>query len=109
MDINHIVKLEKEEVEERIGATITVEEEKIFGEIVESCVSKIEDIRTKRNIPIDEAMEKLFEELKSEGLIPLGIEDFSYDMPQCGYIRSDFDKNASLKKQEIIISYHEKK
>jgi hypothetical protein len=104
MNITTIIELENNEVENIAGAKLVFAQEQIHENIVETCVEcfQIEDSREK--LSTEEAMQKVFVQLKQAGVIPSEIEDFSYEMPSCERLKRKTTNNKDLP-QKVILSF----
>lgn len=107
MNITTIIELENKEVEEIIGAKMQFVEEHIQENIVHTCVEGFVDEKTNKPIDIDDAVEKLFAELKNKQVISANVEDFSCELPSCERIKH-LDEDE-FEPQKVIISYTEVK
>ena len=104
MNITTIIELENKEVESIAGATLVFAQEQIEENIVQTCVECFQFEDSKETITTEDAMQKVFNRLKEEGVIPMKIEDFSYEMPSCErFKRKEADENNLP--QKVIISY----
>lgn len=104
MNITTIIELENHEVENITGAKLVFAQEQIDENIVETCVDgfKVED--SEDLIPTEDAMEKVFKQLKKEGIIPAKVEDFSFEMPSCERMKRKNDNEIDLP-QKVILSF----
>ncbi|MEH7504497.1 hypothetical protein V7152_21195 [Neobacillus drentensis] len=104
MNITTIIELENREVENIAGAKLVFIQEQIDENIIETCVEcfKLED--SDATLTIEEAMQRVFEQLQQEGVIPPNVEDFSYEMPSCERIRRKNTNELDLP-QRVILSF----
>lgn len=103
MNITTIIELENYEVEQRAGAKLVFAQEHIDNNIIETCVDYLESDGSTEKITAEEAMKKVFHQLKQEGVVPEKVEDFSYEMPACGQLKRK--SNLHEVPQKVIISY----
>jgi hypothetical protein len=103
MNITTIIELDNQEVEEMAGAELVFIQEQIEENIIETCVDCFKIVESGKCMPTEEAMEKVFEQLKKKGVIPEEIEDFSYQTPSCERLKC----NSGHKDlpQKVIISF----
>lgn len=104
MNVTTIIELENREVEKMAGAKLVFIQEQIDANIVETCVDCFKYEGSEECLDTDEAMEKVFNALKVEGLIPETVEDFSYEMPSCERLRKDVYEDQDMP-QKVILSY----
>ncbi|MED3562064.1 hypothetical protein [Bacillus xiapuensis] len=104
MNITTIIELENNEVESIAGAQLVFAQEKIDENIIETCVECFQVKNSKEKLSSEEAMQKVFEQLKNEGVIPQEVEDFSFEMPSCERIKSK-TQNAKDLPQKVVLSY----
>lgn len=104
MNITTIIELENNEVENIAGAKLVFAEERIHENIVETCVECFEIEESNEKLSTEDAMQKVFEQLKQKGLIPVEVEDFSYEMPSCERLKRKI-KNDSDLPQKVILSF----
>lgn len=104
MNITTIIELENREVENIAGARLVFIQEQIDENIIETCVEcfKLED--SEATLTTEEAMQRVFEQLQQEGVIPQDVEDFSYEMPSCERIKRKNNSELDLP-QKVILSY----
>lgn len=107
MNITIMIELENKEVEEILGAKMQFIEEHIQENIVHTCVEGFVDANTNEPIDIDDAVEKLFTELKNKNIVSKEVEDFSCELPSCERIKH-LDEDE-FEPQKVIISYVEVK
>ncbi|MDP4083614.1 MAG: hypothetical protein Q8934_03260 [Bacillota bacterium] len=104
MNVTTIIELENNEVETLAGAKLVFCQEHIDENIVETCVECFQSETSGETVPTEEAMEKVFNELKKEGVIPKQVEDFSFEMPSCGNLISKSHFETDLP-QKVILTY----
>jgi hypothetical protein len=104
MNVTTIIELENREVEKMAGAKLVFTQEQIDTNIVETCVDCFKYEGSEECLETDEAMQKVFNTLKQEGLIPGAVEDFSYEMPSCGRLRKDVYEEQDMP-QKVILSF----
>jgi hypothetical protein len=104
MNITTIIELENREVENITGAKLVFTQEQIDENIIETCVEcfKLEDSEV--TLTTEEAMQRVFEQLQEEGVIPPNVEDFSYEMPSCERIKRKNTSELDLP-QKVILSF----
>lgn len=103
MNITTIIELENAEVEKMSGAKLIFAQNEIEENIIETCVEYLQVEDTKEILTPDEAMEKVFYVLKKEGIIPNDVEDFSFEMPSCGFIKNYHSGNEIP--QKVILTF----
>lgn len=103
MNITTIIELENHEVEEMAGAKFVFAQEKIAENIIETCVDYLKAEGSTEKITAEEAMEKVFNQLKHEGVVPEEVEDFSFEMPACGQLKKESDEFDIP--QKVILSF----
>ncbi|WP_053365358.1 hypothetical protein [Bacillus sp. FJAT-27245] len=104
MNITTIIELENTEVENRAGGKLVFAEERINENIVETCVDCFQENGTNEKIDTDDAMQRVFDRLKEEGIIPEEVEEFSYEMPSCGQLRKKSETAPEIP-QKVILSF----
>ncbi|WP_042356596.1 hypothetical protein [Bacillus rubiinfantis] len=104
MNITTIIELENQEVESIVGAKLVFAQEQIEGNIIETCVESLQLNDSNEQISTDEAMEKVFQRLQQQGIIPPNIKEFSYEMPSCERLKSKTDQEAEIP-QNIILTF----
>ncbi|WP_409274043.1 hypothetical protein V1499_04225 [Neobacillus sp. SCS-31] len=104
MNITTIIELENTEVENMAGGQLVFSEERIDENIVETCVDCFQENGTKEKIDTDDAMQRVFNRLKAEGIIPEEVEEFSYEMPACGQLRKKSETAIDIP-QKVILSF----
>ncbi|MCQ6280744.1 hypothetical protein [Bacillus sp. EB600] len=104
MNITTIIELENHEVEEMAGAKLVFAQEQIDENIVETCVDYLQANDSKKIISPEDAMSKVFDQLKQKGVVPQQIADFSFEMPSCGQLKKKSQGEYELP-QRVILSY----
>ncbi|RSD29184.1 hypothetical protein [Mesobacillus subterraneus] len=104
MNVMTIIELENREVEKMAGARLVFTQEQIDANIVETCVDCFKYEGSEDCLDTDDAMEKVFQTLKTEGVIPDAVEDFSYEMPSCERLKKDVYEEQDMP-QKVILSY----
>lgn len=104
MNVTTIIELENNEVEAITGAQLVFAQEKIAENIIETCVECFQVKDSEEKISTEEAMQKVFEQLKNEGVIPSKVEDFSFEMPSCERMKSK-TQDANDLPQKVVLSY----
>jgi hypothetical protein len=104
MNVTTIIELENREVEKMAGAKLVFTQEQIDSNIVETCVDCFKYEGSDECLDTDDAMEKVFNTLKQEGLIPEAVEDFSYEMPSCERLKKEVYSEQDMP-QKVILSY----
>lgn len=104
MNITTIIELENLEVETIAGAKLVFAQEQIEGNIIETCVEGFQIEGTEETVTTDDAMQRVFSQLKQEGVIPTKVEDFSYEMPSCEKIKRKAADEEKLP-QKVIIAF----
>jgi hypothetical protein len=104
MNITTIIELENREVEEMAGAKLVFKESRSGDNIVETCVECFKGDKTEECIPTEEAMQKVFDRLQQEGIIPSDVEDFSYETPSCERYKKKTVKEQDMP-EKVIISF----
>lgn len=104
MNITTIIELENNEVEKLAGAKLVFSQEKINKNYVETCVECLRAEDSNEVIAPEDAMTKVFNHLKEEGIIPQKVEDFSFELPSCGQLKKVSESNNDLP-QKVIISF----
>jgi hypothetical protein len=104
MNITTIIELENHEVENIAGAKLVFAQEQIEENIIETCVDGFKVEGSENLIPTEDAMEKVFNHLKKDGVIPAKVEDFSFEMPSCERMKRKNDEDIEMP-QKIILSF----
>ncbi|MEH7107679.1 MULTISPECIES: hypothetical protein [Bacillaceae] len=104
MNITTIIELENQEVEAIAGAKLVFAEEQIDENIFETCVECFQLEHSQEIISTEDAMQRVFSQLKKKGVIPNGVEDFSFEMPACGQLKSKSNGETELP-QKVILSF----
>lgn len=104
MNITTIIELENHEVENIAGAKLVFAQEQIEENIIETCVDGFQVEGSENLIPTEDAMEKVFNQLKKEGVIPAKVEDFSFEMPSCERMKRKNDDEI-VTPQKVILSF----
>lgn len=104
MNITTIIELENREVENIVGAKLVFTQEQIDGNIIETCVECFNLVDSEVTLTTEEAMQRVFEQLQEEGVIPPNVEDFSYEMPSCERIKRKNTSELDLP-QKVILSF----
>ncbi|MHC0036881.1 hypothetical protein [Pseudoneobacillus sp. C159] len=104
MNVTTIIELENKEVERITGAKLVFTQEQIEENIVETCVECLKKEGSEECLDNDEAMELVFQQLKTEGTIPEHVEDYSFQMPSCERIKKDVYKEEDMP-QKVIITF----
>lgn len=102
MEITTFIELENKEVEQIANAKMLFSNEHVNEQIIETCVEGFQ-IETGEKITSEEAIQRVFDHLKVEGVIPQKIEDFSFEMPSCERLKKSF--NEKEVPQKVVISY----
>ncbi|RHW31192.1 hypothetical protein D1B31_22675 [Neobacillus notoginsengisoli] len=104
MNITTIIELENREVENMAGAKLVFAQELVDEHIVETCVECFQEEDSEQKISTEDAMDRVFNQLKEEGVIPKKVEEYSYEMPSCGQLRKNTDTSFEIP-QNVIISF----
>lgn len=104
MNVMTIIELENREVEKMTGAKLVFTQEQIDSNIIETCVECFKYEGSEECMQTDEAMEKVFNQLKQDGLIPEAVDSFSYEMPSCERLKKDVYSEQDMP-QKVVISY----
>lgn len=104
MNITTIIELENQEVENITGAKLVFTQEQIDENIVETCVECLQLENSDDRISTEDAMQKVFEQLQENGVIPANVEDFSYEMPSCERLKRKTNNETDLP-QKVILSF----
>jgi hypothetical protein len=104
MNVTTIIELENREVEKMAGAKLVFIQEQIDANIVETCVDCFKYEGSEDCLDTDDAMQKVFNALKADGMIPEAVEDFSYEMPSCERLRKDVYEEQDMP-QKVILSF----
>ncbi|MDQ6596282.1 hypothetical protein E2K98_23505 [Bacillus salipaludis] len=104
MNITTIIELENNEVEAITGAQLVFAQEKIDENIIETCVECFQVNDSDDKLSTEEAMQKVFDQLKTEGVIPSKVVDFSFEMPSCERLKSK-SQDAKYPPQKVVLSY----
>jgi hypothetical protein len=102
MNITTIIELDHEEVEELLNVQFVFVEEKIYDNMVHTCVDGFVDNDTKNEMDTDEAMERLFAKLKEQNVIPQDVIDFSYELTSCERVKKMDVEQDDLPKKVAI-------
>ncbi|NRD78252.1 hypothetical protein HPT25_12830 [Bacillus sp. BRMEA1] len=103
MNITTIIEFENKEVEAIAGAKLVFVQEQIEENIVETCVDCFLMEDSDETISTEEAMDRVFKQLKEQGVIPYTVEDFSYEMPSCERLKKS--ENQEDIPQKVILSF----
>jgi hypothetical protein len=103
MNITTIIELENQEVEVMAGAKLVFVQEQIDENIIETCVDCLQLEDSNETITTEEAMQRVFQQLKEQGVIPKNVEDFSYEMPSCERLKKA-EQQADIP-QKVILSF----
>ena len=103
VEVMTIIELENSEVEEILNAEFVFVEENIYENVVHTCVDGFKKKKNDEFMTTDDAIEKLFQQLKVNNIIPNDIEDFSYELSSCERI-INMDEKEELPKK-IAISF----
>ena len=103
VEVMTIIELENSEVEEILNAEFVFVEENIYENIVHICVDGFKKKMNDEFMTTDDAIEKLFQQLKVNNIITNDIEDFSYELSSCERI-INMDEKEELPKK-IAISF----
>lgn len=103
MNITTIIELENQEVEKIAEAKMIFAHEKINEQIISTCVEGFE-LNNGDTIDTEEAIQKVFNQLKHDGVIPSGVEDFSFEMPSCERIKKDTYTETDMP-QKVVITF----
>ncbi|HHY72572.1 MAG TPA: hypothetical protein GX497_05010 [Bacillus bacterium] len=106
MDIFTMIKLDKNEVENLMNIEILESTEKISDDYEEVCIEGFLDKDSNSQISVEDAMEQLFETLKTKGIINESVETYSYELPVCGLLKNAKRNEEALNKDYIVLSYH---
>ncbi len=104
MNIITIIELENHEVENMAGAKLVFAQEQIDENIIETCVECFQLDGSDQTITTEDAMQKVFRKLQQDGVIPAGVEDFSYEMPSCERLKRKAESEIDLP-QKVILSF----
>lgn len=104
MNITTIIELNNQEVEQMVGARMVFVQEKITEEIIQTCVDCFSVEGSEEKIEPEHAMEKVFEQLKGDGVIPEGVTEFSFEMPACGSIKKPNQVKADIP-QTVVLTF----
>jgi len=104
MNITTIIEMENREVENRAGAKLVFAQELVDENIIETCVECFKEEGSEQRISTEEAMERVFLQLKEEGIIPGKVEEYSYEMPSCGQLKKNSVGNDEIP-QKVILSF----
>ncbi|MDZ5473992.1 hypothetical protein SM124_19920 [Bacillus sp. 31A1R] len=103
MNITTIIELDNKEVEKMADAKMVFAHEQINEQIVQTCVEGFQ-LANGDKIETDDALQKVFDQLKKDGIVPEEIEDFSYEMPSCERIKKEVYSENDLP-QNVVISF----
>lgn len=104
MNITTYIELENQEVEKIAEAKMVFANEQINEQIVETCVEGFLIESTGEKISSEDAIQKVFDYLKKEGIIPKEVEDFSFEMPSCERLKKSSYEEADMP-QNVVITY----
>jgi hypothetical protein len=104
MNITTIIELNNQEVEQMVGARMVFVQEQITEQIIHTCVDCFSVEGSEDKIEPEHAMEKVFEQLKGDGLIPEGVTEFSFEMPACGTIKKHNKVIAEIP-QNVVLTF----
>ncbi|CRK83632.1 hypothetical protein [Neobacillus massiliamazoniensis] len=104
MNITTIIEMENQEVETIAGAKLVFAQEHIEENIIETCVDCFQIEESGEKITTEDAMQRVFEQLQKEGMIPTHVEDFSYEMPSCERLKRKAADEKDLP-QKVILSF----
>ncbi|MDQ1004262.1 hypothetical protein QFZ28_004662 [Neobacillus niacini] len=104
MNITTIIELENMEVERFTGAKLVFAQEQISENIVETCVECFQVEGSNKTLSTEDGMQLVFSQLKQKGIIPSKVEDFSFEMPSCGQLKTKNEDEIEVP-QKVIISY----
>lgn len=104
MHITTYIELENQEVEQITGAKMIFSTEQVYEEIEETCVEGFEVETTGEKITSEDGIQIVFDYLKSKGVIPQNVEDFSFEMPSCERMKKAVHKEEDMP-QNVIITY----
>jgi len=101
------IELENSEVEQLLDVSFVYGEETIWENVIQTCVEGLKSNKTNEFLNTEEAMEQLFAILKANYIIPVEIDEFSYEMYTCERIKN-YESNIEMPKKLIITYSHEK-
>ncbi|MFJ5759942.1 hypothetical protein ACIQAA_12630 [Neobacillus sp. NPDC093182] len=104
MNITTIIELENMEVEKIAGAKLVFSEEQISENIIETCVECFQVEGLNKTLSTEDGMQLVFSQLKQKGIIPAKVEDFSFEMPSCGRLKTKNEDEIEVP-QKVIISF----
>lgn len=104
MNITTIIELENQEVENIAGAKLVFAQEQIDDNIIETCVDGFMVEGSEELLTTEDTMEKVFNQLKKQGVIPAKVEDFSFEMPSCERLKRKNDMESDLP-QKVILTF----
>jgi hypothetical protein len=104
MNITTIIELENIEVERIAGAKLVFAQEQISENIIETCVECFQKEESKEILSTEDGMQVVFDQLKHEGIIPERVEDFSFEMPSCGRLKTKNEQEIVVP-QKVIITF----
>ncbi|GHI00534.1 hypothetical protein [Neobacillus kokaensis] len=104
MNITTIIELQNHEVEAIAGAKLVFAQEQIEENIIETCVECFQPEDSDESLTTEEAMEKVFNSLQQQGIIPPSVMDFSFEMPSCERLRRKNDQEADVP-QKVILTF----
>lgn|GEM_PF-3424314 len=103
MHITTYIELENQEVEEITEAKMIFATEQVNEHIIETCVEGFERSDTGEKMSSEEGIQMVFDHLKKKGIIPSGVEDFSFEMPSCERLKnSEHEEDLP---QNVVITY----
>lgn len=86
------------------GGRLVFAEERIDENIVETCVDCFQESGTNEKIATDDAMQRVFDRLKENGIVPEEVVEFSYEMPSCGQLRKKSEPSFDIP-QKVILTF----
>lgn len=104
MNITTIIELNNQEVEQMAGAKMVFVQEEITEQIIHTCVDCFTVEGSEEKIEPELAMEKVFEQLKGNGVIPPGVTEFSFEMPACGTSKKNNQVIAEIP-QNVVLTF----
>lgn len=107
MKITTKIELENSEVEELLDVTFVYAEETVCENVVHMCVEGLKCNKTNEFISTEDVMEQLFAILRANYIIPVEIDEFSYELFTCERIKN-YGTCKDIPKQLIITYTHQK-
>lgn len=104
MHITTYIELGNQEVEQIAGAKMVFATEQVNEAIVETCVEGFEVVATGEKITSEDGIQKVFDYLKGQGVIPQDVEDFSFEMPSCERMKKAVYLEEDMP-QNVVITY----